>query len=80
MEVTTIGLSLVAGFVVGRWWSALLALPVALVAQSAFSFEGFSDAEVGVLFGIASAIGLIVGTGARKLLGARGRSWRDGSG
>jgi len=70
MEATTIGLSLLAGFVIGRWWSVLLAVPVGFLAQSAYSFEGFSDAEVGVLFGIAAAVGLVVGTGARKLVGA----------
>lgn len=63
-------MSVLAGAVIGRWWSIVLAVPAGVAAASTFSFEGFSDAGVGVLFGIAVAIGLVAGTALRKAIGA----------
>lgn len=66
IEGSTIAASVVVGALVGRWWSIVFAVPAGFIAQSMFSFEGFSDTEVAVLFGIASAIGLAIGTALRK--------------
>jgi hypothetical protein len=66
LEVTTIAVGVLIGVIIGRWWSILFALPAGLVAQSMYSFEGFSDTGVAVLFGIAVAIGLALGVLVRK--------------
>ena len=68
IEDTTIAASLLVGALIGRWWSIALAVPAGLIGQSMYSWEGASDTEVGVLFGIASAIGLVVGTVLGKIL------------
>jgi hypothetical protein len=71
IEAVTLLLSLAVGVLIVRWWALVLAVPVGLIASSTFSFEGFSDAEVGVLFGVAVVIGLatgvLVGKGLRSL-------------
>lgn len=69
MEIASIVLSILIGLLVGRWWSVVLALPVAVIAANWFSFEGFSGLEVGVLFGVVVVLDLVVGTAARKGLG-----------
>jgi hypothetical protein len=83
LEVTTIAVGLLIGVIIGRWWSILFALPAGLVAQSMYSFEGFSDTGVAVLFGIAVAIGLALGVLVRKGIGrwvSEGAVfWRRGS-
>jgi hypothetical protein len=66
LEVTTTLVGVLIGVIIGRWWSILFALPAGLVAQSMYSFEGFSDTGVAVLFGIAVAIGLALGVLVRK--------------
>jgi len=71
LEAFTLVASALVGALVGRWWSIVLAVPAGLVASNTFSFEGFSSAEVGVLFGIAAAIGLVAGVGLRKSAGIR---------
>jgi hypothetical protein len=71
LEAVTIVVSVLVGAAVGRWWIVLLAIPAGFLAQSIFSFEGFTDLEVGVLFGIAVAVGLVVGTAVRKLSARR---------
>lgn len=71
IEGLTFAVSGLAGALVARWWVLVLAVPGGLIAAGIFSFEGFSDTEVGVLFGIAVVIGLavgvVVGKGLRKL-------------
>ena len=62
----TLALGILIGVLVGRWWAILLALPAALLASSVFSFEGFSDGEIAVLFGSGVALGLTVGVIVRK--------------
>jgi hypothetical protein len=83
LEVTTIAVGVLIGVIIGRWWSILFALPAGLVAQSMYSFEGFSDTGVAVLFGIAVAIGLALGVLVRKGIGrwvSEGAVfWRRGS-
>ena len=71
MEATIIGVGLPAGILIGRWWSVVLAVPAGLYGQSAYSFEGFSDDAVGLLYGITAAIGLVAGTAVRKLVTRR---------
>ena len=66
LEASTLIVSVLLGPLIGRWWSIILAVPAGLVAAATFSFEGFSDAEVGILFGIAIAIGLVVRTALRN--------------
>lgn len=78
-ETVIVATSVLVGALVGRWWIVILAVPAGLAAQSAYSFEGFSDTEVGVLFGIAVAIGLVVGTAVRKVLGILARQGTDTS-
>jgi hypothetical protein len=78
IEAVTIATSVLVGALVGRWWVVVLAVPAGIFAQSVFSFEGFSDTEVAVLFGIVprsvwwwmSASGLVVGVCLRKFLSA----------
>jgi hypothetical protein len=66
MEATTLVASIALGALIGRWWSIALAVPAGFIAQSVYSFEGFSNTEVGILFGIATVVGLAVGTVLRK--------------
>lgn len=69
VEVAIVVLAVLLGALIGRWWSIALALPAALVGGSVFSFEGFTGAEVALLLGVASAVGLALGTGLRKAIG-----------
>ena len=76
LEGSTLIVSVLVGALVGRWWALLLAFPAGVIAASTFSFEGFSDAEVGTLFGIAVAVGLIAGVALRKGVGRFSR-WQS---
>jgi hypothetical protein len=63
-----IGLGVVFGALIGRWWSIALAVPAGLIGSSRYSWEGFSDTEVAVAIGSTVAIGLVIGIGIRKYL------------
>jgi hypothetical protein len=70
-ETVTLALSIAAGAVIARWWALVLAVPAGLIAARTFSFGGFSDAEVGLVFGIpvllGLAVGVVLGKGLRRL-------------
>lgn len=72
-EVTIIVASVLAGAAIGRWWSVMLAIPAGYLAARSYSFEGFSEAEVGLLVGIAVAVGLAIGTAVRRGIGVLAR-------
>ena len=57
-----------AGAILDRWWSFVLAVPVGVLASTMLNLEGLSGTEVGVLSGIATAIGLVIGTAARTVM------------
>jgi hypothetical protein len=71
-----IGLGLVLGALIGRWWSIALAVPAGLIGSSTYSWEGFSDTEVAVAIGSTVAIGLALGTAIRKYFDRRFRKER----
>jgi uncharacterized membrane protein YfcA len=70
-EDQVLGMSFLIGVIVDRWWAAVLVIPVGYIASTTCWFEGFSDAELGVLFGIAAAVGIAVGVPTRKTPSAR---------
>ncbi len=61
------------GALVARWWSVVLAVPVGVIASTMLSLEGLSGTEVGVLSGIVTAIGLVIGTALRKVVASLDR-------
>ena len=78
LEAATLALGGLTGAVLGRWWAVALAVPAGLAAASAYSVEGFSPLEVGVLFGVAVAVALSAGVTVRNVAGRWARAKSTG--